>query len=61
MAGDSTLSVREAASFLGVRTEEVYRLLWEGRLKGLRGSRGRWIITKAALLEHKKGMRKRYG
>lgn len=60
MPVEGMLSVREAAFFLGVRTEEVYRLLWEGRLRGIKGSRGRWEIAKVDLMEHKKGMRKRY-
>lgn len=54
-----TFSVREAASFLGVRTEEIYRLLKEGKLKGHRMSQagfGRgggavWVIPEAAVME----------
>lgn len=55
------LSVREAALFLGVRTEEVYRLLWTGKLEGNKGSNKEWSIPRVAVTAHKRKMRHKYG
>jgi excisionase family DNA binding protein len=53
-----TFSVREAAAFLGVRTEEIYRLLKSGKIKGHRmGGVGfgrpsaEWVIPESSITE----------
>ena len=42
------LTVNEAARYLNVRIDEVYRLLHSGRLAGNKQN-GCWLITQAAL------------
>jgi len=42
-AASREISPRQTARLLGVRLEEVYNLLWAGKLKG-RKADGRWLI-----------------
>jgi len=64
MHTEGNMSVRDAAAFLGVRVEEIYRLIRSNRLKarkvivssspsGMRGyGKGVWLIKKSSILEH---------
>lgn len=66
-ASGRTFSVRAAAAYLGVRTEEIYRLLKGGKLEGHkmaqlgfgRGSSEEWVIPQAAIDKWKASSRRR--
>jgi excisionase family DNA binding protein len=48
MSDQKTVSVREAASMLNVSLEQVYKLVWNGRLDGQKID-GKWRISAAAV------------
>jgi excisionase family DNA binding protein len=48
MAEEESMSVRDTAFVLGTGLQQVYRLLWEGKLSGRRVD-GKWRITKASV------------
>jgi excisionase family DNA binding protein len=68
-ASGKTLSVREAAAFLGLRLDHVYKLLKEGKLKGHRmaqvgfgrGSSVEWVIPEASVVEYRDNGARRKG
>lgn len=65
-ASGRTFSVREASIHLKVRTEEVYRLLKEGKLKGHRmsipGRNGiEWVIPEAEVINWAASKKRRKG
>lgn len=43
-----TVSIREAASMLGVGLQQVYKLVWDGKLTSQKID-GQWCITKEAV------------
>jgi excisionase family DNA binding protein len=48
MSDRKTLSVREAALMLNVCLEQVYKLVWDGRLEGQKVD-GKWRISAATV------------
>lgn len=61
MSGDRTFTVREAAAYLGVRVDEIYRLLRSGKLIGRKVGVGKfashtqaWVIPGYAVRARKK-------
>ena len=48
MSDRKTVSVREAALMLNVCLEQVYKLVWDGRLDGQKID-GKWLISAAAV------------
>ena len=48
MPAKKTMSVREAASALGVSLQQVYKLVWDGRLSSDKID-GQWRISKATV------------
>ena len=45
----SGLTVKQAATRLGVTPNRVYQLLAQGRLPGTRGAGGRWVVDELAV------------
>ena len=68
-ASGRTFSVREAAAFLDLRVDHVYKLLRDGKLKGHRmaqmgfgrGSSVEWVIPEAEVVEYKANGRRKNG
>jgi excisionase family DNA binding protein len=48
MSDRETVTVRDAASMLGVSLQQVYKLVWDSRLSGKKVD-GKWRITKATV------------
>lgn len=48
MPNKRTVSIREAASMLGVGLQQVYKLVWDGKLPSQKMD-GQWRITKEAV------------
>lgn len=55
------VTVNEAAAFLRVRVEEVYRLIRADRLRAGKDQQNRWIIDRASLLAHARKRRTKVG
>jgi excisionase family DNA binding protein len=53
MPKDTTMSAREAARQLGVGLQQVYRLIWEGRLDGEKTD-GQWRVSAEAVESRQK-------
>jgi excisionase family DNA binding protein len=63
MAAEKSMSVRDTASTLAVSLQQVYKLVWDGRLSGQKVD-GRWCISNASVrnrLDKKAGSRKSNG
>jgi excisionase family DNA binding protein len=48
MSDRNNISVREAASMLGVSLQQIYKLVWDGRFSS-RKIDGKWRISTAAV------------
>lgn len=58
MPTECGMTVVEAARELGVRTDEIYRLIYAGRLDATKHEDGRWCIQQASVRAHKRRTRK---
>jgi excisionase family DNA binding protein len=53
MAPEESMSVRDTASVLNVSLQQVYRLIWDGRLSG-RKVDGQWRVSADAVEARRK-------